>query len=335
MQFGRPIGSFQAIKHKCADMLLEVESAKSAAYYAAWAAAEDNDELPVVAALAKAYCSDAYFHAAAENIQIHGGIGFTWEHDAHLYFKRAKSTEQFLGQPGGAPRRAGRPAAGRSGVVVVAERFPIEEGHIASFARSIGDANSVFYGPGRALRRRRSCSRARSGTRTTSSGPKIGQPWFGSGKEPTGIKRDGGAGGGGGGGGGGLHAEQHYEYHRPLRVGDVLTATVKPGKTWEKEGRRAGKLVFSETVIEYRDQNGELVVTARGVGVRTEKRASEELTMGWNVGDTHETRRRRRPQAHADRAVRRRLRRLQPAAHRRDLRDEGRRLSDRCSRTAC
>jgi alkylation response protein AidB-like acyl-CoA dehydrogenase len=97
VQFGRPIGSFQAIKHKCADMLLEVESAKSAAYYAAWAAAEDNDELPVVASLAKAYCSDAYFHAAAENIQIHGGIGFTWEHDAHLYFKRAKSSEILLG----------------------------------------------------------------------------------------------------------------------------------------------------------------------------------------------------------------------------------------------
>jgi alkylation response protein AidB-like acyl-CoA dehydrogenase len=99
VQFGRPIGSFQAIKHKCADMLLEVESAKSAAYYAAWCAAEMNDELPVTASLAKAYCSDAYFHAAAENIQIHGGIGFTWEHDAHLYFKRAKSMELFLGDP--------------------------------------------------------------------------------------------------------------------------------------------------------------------------------------------------------------------------------------------
>ena len=97
VQFGRPIGSFQAIKHKCADMLLEVESAKSAAYYAAWAAAEDNDELPTVACLAKAYCSEAYFHCAAENIQIHGGIGFTWEHDAHLYFKRAKSSETYLG----------------------------------------------------------------------------------------------------------------------------------------------------------------------------------------------------------------------------------------------
>jgi alkylation response protein AidB-like acyl-CoA dehydrogenase len=97
VQFGRPIGSFQAIKHKCADMLLEVESSKSAAYYSSWAAAEDNDELPVVAPLAKAYVSDAYFHCAAENIQIHGGIGFTWEHPAHLYFKRAKSSEIYLG----------------------------------------------------------------------------------------------------------------------------------------------------------------------------------------------------------------------------------------------
>jgi alkylation response protein AidB-like acyl-CoA dehydrogenase len=99
VQFGRPIGSFQAIKHKCADMLLEVESAKSAAYYAGWAAAEDSDELPVVASLAKSYCSEAYFHATAENIQIHGGIGFTWEHPAHLYFKRAKSSELLFGDP--------------------------------------------------------------------------------------------------------------------------------------------------------------------------------------------------------------------------------------------
>ena len=99
VQFGRPIGSFQAIKHKCADMLLDVESAKSAAYYAAWAAQERNDELAIAASLAKSFCSEAYFHCAAENIQIHGGIGFTWEHHAHLYFKRAKSSELFLGDP--------------------------------------------------------------------------------------------------------------------------------------------------------------------------------------------------------------------------------------------
>ena len=94
MQFGRPIGSFQAIKHKCAEMLIEVESAKSAAYHAAGSTA---DELGVAAAIAKAYCSEAYFHVAAETIQVHGGIGFTWEHDAHLYFRRAKSSQLMLG----------------------------------------------------------------------------------------------------------------------------------------------------------------------------------------------------------------------------------------------
>jgi alkylation response protein AidB-like acyl-CoA dehydrogenase len=97
VQFGRPIGSFQAIKHKCADMLLEVESARSAAYYAGWCAFERSDELPAVASLAKAYCSDAFLHVASENIQIHGGIGFTWEHPAHLYFRRAKSTDLLFG----------------------------------------------------------------------------------------------------------------------------------------------------------------------------------------------------------------------------------------------
>jgi len=97
MQFGRPIGSFQAIKHKCADMLVRVESARSASYYAGWAAATGDPELPALASLAKAYCSDAYFHCAAESIQIHGGVGFTWELDAQLYFKRAKSSESLLG----------------------------------------------------------------------------------------------------------------------------------------------------------------------------------------------------------------------------------------------
>ncbi len=99
VQFGRPIGSFQAIKHKCADMLLEIELAKSAAYFAADAAAEARADLPEVASLAKALASDTYLKAAAENIQIHGGIGFTWEDDAHLYFKRAKASEVFLGDP--------------------------------------------------------------------------------------------------------------------------------------------------------------------------------------------------------------------------------------------
>jgi alkylation response protein AidB-like acyl-CoA dehydrogenase len=98
-QFGRPIGSFQAIKHLCADMLLEVESARSAAYHAAWTAADGGADLPLAASLAKAYCSEAYFHVAASNIQVHGGIGFTWEHDAHLYYRRAQSAEVMLGTP--------------------------------------------------------------------------------------------------------------------------------------------------------------------------------------------------------------------------------------------
>ncbi len=96
-QFGRPIGSFQAIQHKCANMLVEVESSKSATYYAAWAVANDVAEAPLAAAMAKAYCSDAYRHTAGEGIQIHGGIGFTWEHDMHIYFKRAKSSEVAFG----------------------------------------------------------------------------------------------------------------------------------------------------------------------------------------------------------------------------------------------
>jgi alkylation response protein AidB-like acyl-CoA dehydrogenase len=99
VQFGRPIGSFQAIKHKCADMLLEVESGRSASYYASAAVADGGHDGSVAAALAKAYCSEAYTHAAKENIQIHGGIGFTWEHDAHLYLKRAKSDEILFGPP--------------------------------------------------------------------------------------------------------------------------------------------------------------------------------------------------------------------------------------------
>ena len=99
VQFGRPIGSFQAIKHKCADMLLQVESATSAAYAAGQAIDTASDEAALLASLAKAYCSDAYFNAAAENIQVHGGIGFTWEHSAHLYFKRAKSSQLMFGSP--------------------------------------------------------------------------------------------------------------------------------------------------------------------------------------------------------------------------------------------
>ena len=156
---------------------------------------------------------------------------------------------------------------------MAAKNFPVEAGHILMFARSVGDPNPIYSDPDYAKTTEAGAIIAPP-TFVQSSAqfdpdyflrPKIGQPWFGSGKNPTGITRA------SGGGGGGLHAEQHYEYHRPLRAGDVLTATTLPGKTWEKEGKRSGKLVFSESVTEYRDQNGELVITARGVGVRTER----------------------------------------------------------------
>jgi len=99
VQFGRPIASFQSLKHKAADMLLDVELAKSAAYYAAAAADEGDDELPALASLAKAAASEAYMQTAIHTLQIHGGIGFTWDNDTHLWFKRAKSSEVFLGHP--------------------------------------------------------------------------------------------------------------------------------------------------------------------------------------------------------------------------------------------
>jgi len=99
-QFGRQIGSFQVIKHMCADMLLEVEAAKSAALYAAEHADEAGAEATRSAHLAAAYCSDAFMKVAADNVQIHGGIGFTWEFAAQLYYKRAKSSQVLLGTPG-------------------------------------------------------------------------------------------------------------------------------------------------------------------------------------------------------------------------------------------
>ena len=157
------------------------------------------------------------------------------------------------------------------------EKFPIEAGHVMMFARSVGDDNRIYH-DGEYAAGTECGGIVAPPTFVQASAqfdpdyflrPKVGEPWFGSGGTPTGVQR--GEGSGGGGGGGGLHAEQRYVYHRHPRVGDVLTATTKPGKTWEKEGRRSGKLVFSETVTEYRDQNGELVVTATGVGVRTER----------------------------------------------------------------
>jgi alkylation response protein AidB-like acyl-CoA dehydrogenase len=100
VQFDRPIGSFQAIKHKLADLFTTVETARSAARYAAGMADSGGDaELAVAAALAKSYCTEAFFRCAAENLQIHGGTGFTWEHDAHLLLKRARGSLVMLGAP--------------------------------------------------------------------------------------------------------------------------------------------------------------------------------------------------------------------------------------------
>ena len=153
------------------------------------------------------------------------------------------------------------------------ERFPIEAGHIMCFARAIGDANPAYYGAITGAE-----AVPAPPTFVTASAqfdpdyplrPKIGEAWFGSGREATGRPQPESA--GGGGGGTGLHAEQHYTYHRPLRAGDVLHATTRPGERWEKQGRRGGTLVFSEIITEYHDANGELVVTARTVGVKTEK----------------------------------------------------------------
>ena len=157
------------------------------------------------------------------------------------------------------------------------EKFPVEASHIMMFARSVGDENPIYFDeeyaadtePGRIIAPPTFAQASAQFDPDYFLRPKAGKPWFGSGKEATGIKRE--RAGGGGGGGGGLHAEQHFEYHRHIGPGDVLSATVKPGKSWERESKRAGKLMFSETITEYRDQNGELVITARGVGVRTER----------------------------------------------------------------
>src|SRR5207253_83433 len=161
-QFGRPIGSFQAIQHKCANMLVEVESSKSATYYAAWAVANDVPEAPLAAAMAKAYCSDAYRHTAGEGIQIHGGIGFTWEHD-------------------------------------------------------MGGARSLKLDYRRLL-----------------------------------------------------HGEQEFEYLKPIRPGDVLTARGRTKDVFEKEGKRGGKMLFVITETEFTNQRGEVAAYSRSTLIQTE-----------------------------------------------------------------
>ena len=164
-------------------------------------------------------------------------------------------------------------------------RFPVEAGHIMMFARAIGDFNPVYHDVDFAHESEVSGIIApptfvQAGAQYDPDyplRPHSGVPWFGSGATPTGRvteaepvanteigdpKTSGGT---------GLHAEQHYEYHRPVRAGEVLTLSHRPGKSWEKQGRRGGRMHFQESIIEYRGEDGELVVTARGVGVRTEQ----------------------------------------------------------------
>jgi len=159
------------------------------------------------------------------------------------------------------------------------ERFPVEASHIMMFARAVGETNPIYFDEeyakgtevGHIIAPPTFVQASAQFDPDYYLRPKPDKDWFGSGKEPTGVKREKKEGEGSGAAAGGLHAEQHYEYHRHPRPGDVLTGEVREGETWEKSGKRGGKLIFSETITEYRDQNGELVVTARGVGVRTEK----------------------------------------------------------------
>jgi acyl dehydratase len=151
-------------------------------------------------------------------------------------------------------------------------KMPVEETHIMMFARSIGDDNPVYQNadaargtePGHVIAPPTFPRAVAQFDPDYHLRLKTGVKWFGSGKNPTGLTEPAKS-------TGGLHAEQHFEYHRTMKAGDVLTVTTRDGEKWEKESKRAGKLMFSETIQEYRDQNGELVVTSRSIGVKTER----------------------------------------------------------------
>ena len=163
------------------------------------------------------------------------------------------------------------------------DKFLVEASHIMMFARSVGDDNPIYHDEEYANKTDLGGIIAPPTFAQSSAQfdpnyflrPKIGgEGWFGSGKDASGAKPSPSSKSGereGGGAAMGLHAEQHFEYHLPVKAGDVLSATTKPGNTWEKESKRAGKLKFSESVTEYRNQNGDLVITATGVGVQTER----------------------------------------------------------------
>jgi acyl dehydratase len=150
--------------------------------------------------------------------------------------------------------------------------FPVEASHIMMFARAIGDTNTVYHDAAEAKQGEAGGIIAPPTFPQAVAQfdpdyhlrPKPGQKWFGSAKEASGID-------GKPPSSGALHAEQHYEYHRHIRPGDVLSVEIKQGKVWEKDSKRAGKLTFRERIVEYRDQNGELVITARGISVTPER----------------------------------------------------------------
>ena len=150
-------------------------------------------------------------------------------------------------------------------------RFPVEAAHIALFARALGDRNPAFGRPdggeveGVETAPPTFVQAADHFDPEYDRRPRDDRAWYGSGREPIGAGEPPGD-----GGGRGFHAEQEFEYHRPVRPGETLTATVREGRRWEKEGRRGGTLRFTETVTEFTDEHGELVVTARFVGVGTE-----------------------------------------------------------------
>lgn len=179
---------------------------------------------------------------------------------------------------------------------MTARRFPIESGHVQQFARAIGDT-ADHYSDAAAESPEGLSGTAIPPTFLMSSAqfdpdyslrPKPGQKWFGSGANPTGA---GGSGGnatdskdsshdgkveGKGAGGGALHAEQRFEFHRPVRVGEVLSTSIRPGKSWEKQGRKGGTMRFSESVTEYIDAAGEVVASATAVAVHTSRAPSTE-----------------------------------------------------------
>ncbi len=155
--------------------------------------------------------------------------------------------------------------------------FPVEAGHIMLFARAVGDENPIYSDADYAAASEVGGIPAPPTFERVwahwdpdySLRPKSGEPWFGSAAEPTGRPQTGDD--DGGGSGRGLHAEQRYVYHRPVLAGETLTARMRPGKTWTKEGRRAGTMTFSEAIVELFDEAGEIVVTATSVGVATSR----------------------------------------------------------------